>query len=137
MHDRWLDDMNHLDMKFHSSVLFSHVNSPNIHPFIRAHLDVRALQLTPMYESHFLRRPRPLILLPSEPVSHRGLLVQSSLTNGPFQFNVAAVVLQCTNSSSTLTGPKVLVTISRLALLLSVIKYRWLSLTIYLLRIRG
>lgn len=42
MHDTLLDDMNHLDMQF-NCVLLSHVS---IHPFIRARLDSRAVQLT-------------------------------------------------------------------------------------------
>lgn len=62
----------------------------------------------------------------------------STLTNGPFQFNVAAVVLQCTNSASTLTGPKVLtLCIKARARVLPVTKYRWLSLMIYLLAVKG
>lgn len=47
---------------------------------------------------------------PSETASHRASsLVGSSLTNGPPVFNVGTVVLRCTISASTLTGPKVLI----------------------------
>lgn len=51
---------------------------------------------------------RPLTLLPSETASHSELPVGTTLTNGPSQFNVAALVLQCTNSASSLTGLEVL-----------------------------